>query len=169
MRRGGMGMGSDVLERPYTVGVGGVPPPPGPPLDPPPFLPFQCLRLTAKILLRRLRCQEDLSLKIFGLPSAGTQGGGSQPPPPPPFRPPPSDPPPPSNTSLGMGVEQAPPPPKAENCTKAAHITPQKTKDETRKEGIGPHGAVDQAGAGERGPSRTAAGRLRREAARHER
>ena len=26
---------------------------------PPPLLPFQCLRLTAKILLRRLRCQED--------------------------------------------------------------------------------------------------------------
>ena len=39
---------SDVLERPYTVGGGGVPPP-GPP-------PLQCLRLTAKILLRR---QED--------------------------------------------------------------------------------------------------------------
>ena len=33
-----------------------------PPLDPappPPLLPFQCLRLTARILLRRLRCQED--------------------------------------------------------------------------------------------------------------
>ena len=39
---------------------GGVPLPP---------LPFQCLRLTAKILLRRLRCQEDLSFKIFGPPS----------------------------------------------------------------------------------------------------
>ena len=45
--------------------------PPGPPL-PPPLLPFQCLRLTAKILLR---CQEDLSLQIFGPPSAGTIGG----------------------------------------------------------------------------------------------
>ena len=33
-----------------------------PPLDPPPhpLLPFQCLRLTPKILLRRLRCQGDL-------------------------------------------------------------------------------------------------------------
>ena len=48
---------SDVSERPYSAGGGGgVPPPP---------LPFQCLRLTAKILLRRLRCQEDLSFKIF--------------------------------------------------------------------------------------------------------
>ena len=64
---------SDVLERPYTAGGGGYPPPP---------LPFQCLRLTAKILLRR---QEDLSLKFFGPPLAGALGGGeggSQIPPP---------------------------------------------------------------------------------------
>ena len=41
----------DVLERPYTVGGrGGTPPPPQTPL-----LPLQCLRLTAKILLWRLR------------------------------------------------------------------------------------------------------------------
>ena len=47
-----------------------------PPLDPPPpLLPFQCRRLTAKILLRSLRCQDDLSLKNFGPPSAGTIGG----------------------------------------------------------------------------------------------
>ena len=46
-----------------------------PPWTPPPFLPFQCLRLTAKILLRRLRCQEDLSLTILGPPSVGTIGG----------------------------------------------------------------------------------------------
>ena len=39
---------------------GGVPPP-GPP---PPLLPFQCLRLTAKILRRRLRCPEGLSFKL---------------------------------------------------------------------------------------------------------
>ena len=53
---------------------GGYPPwtPIPPPRPPPPFLPFQYLRLTAKILLRRLRCQADLSLKIFGPPSAGT-------------------------------------------------------------------------------------------------
>ena len=75
--------------------------PPGPP---PPLLPFQCLRLTAKFLLRRLRCQEDLSFKIVGPPSAGAiggpseEGGPSQTPLP--FRPPPY---PPSNTS--------PPPP----------------------------------------------------------
>ena len=37
---------------PFTAGGGGLPPPP-------PILPFQCLRLTAKILLRCLRCQED--------------------------------------------------------------------------------------------------------------
>ena len=61
--------GRDVLERPYTVGEGGGVPPP---LDPPPLLPFQCLRLTAQILLR---CQEDLSLEIFGPLSAGTIGG----------------------------------------------------------------------------------------------
>ena len=42
---------------------------------PPPPLPFRCLRLTAKILLRRFRCQKDLGLKIFGPPSAGTVGG----------------------------------------------------------------------------------------------
>ena len=48
---------SDVLERPYTAGGGGVPLPR--PLSHPPPLPFRCLRLTAKILLRRLRCQED--------------------------------------------------------------------------------------------------------------
>ena len=58
-----------------------------PPQDPPPpLLPFQCLRLTAKILLRRLQRQVDLSLTIFGLPPArGTHGGGVfQPNPPPP-------------------------------------------------------------------------------------
>ena len=65
----------DVLERPYTAGGGG---------SPPPLLPFHCLRLTAKIMLWRLWCQEDLSFKNFGPPSAGTIGGpleegGSQP------------------------------------------------------------------------------------------
>ena len=40
-----------------NVTQGGYPPPPGPPF--PPLLLFQCLRLTAKILLRCLRCQED--------------------------------------------------------------------------------------------------------------
>ena len=58
---------------------------------PSPLLPFQCLRVTAKILLRRLRHQEDLSVKFFGPPSVGTIGGpkeeGSQQPPPP-LRPP---------------------------------------------------------------------------------
>ena len=78
------GRGSDALQRPYTVG--GPPPPP---------LPI--LRLKAKILLRRLRCQEDLSFKNFGLPSAGDHrgslgGGGSQPIPPPPFQTPPPPP-----------------------------------------------------------------------------
>ena len=101
----GGGGGSNVLEWPYTVGGSGVPP-----LDPPlpPPLPFQRLRLTTKILLRRLWCQEDLSLKNFGPPSAGTiggpweEGGPSQTPlPPPPFRPP--LPPPLSNTSWGGG------------------------------------------------------------------
>ena len=72
---------------------GGTPPPPRPPFSL--LLPFQCLRLTAKILLRRLRCQEELSSLNFGPSSAGTMGGPweegcpSQPPlpsdPPPPF------------------------------------------------------------------------------------
>ena len=49
---------SDVLERPYTArGRGGYIDPPPP--RTPPLLPFQCLRLTTKIVLRRLRCQED--------------------------------------------------------------------------------------------------------------
>ena len=60
-----------------------------PPLrPPPPLLPFQCLRLAAKILLQRLRCQEDLRfIKIFGSgPSGdpGRRGGGAANPPPPP-------------------------------------------------------------------------------------
>ena len=39
------------------------------------LLPFQCSRLTAQILLRRLWRQEDLRFRIVGLPSAGTIGG----------------------------------------------------------------------------------------------
>ena len=49
------------------------------------MLPFKCLSLTAKILLRRLWCQEDVSFKPFGpVRVRGTLGGGgpSQPPPP---------------------------------------------------------------------------------------
>ena len=72
-----------------------------PPLPLDPLLPFQCLRLTAKILLR---CQEDLGSKhfwrAFGDDHRGTLGGGGSqpnPPPPPPFRPPL----PPCNTSPG--------------------------------------------------------------------
>ena len=57
------GRESDVLEHPYAVGGGGLPLPP--------LLPFQCLRLTAKFLLRRLRCQEDLRPK-----DSGFLGGG---------------------------------------------------------------------------------------------
>ena len=59
---------------------------------------FQCLRLTAKTLLRRLRCQEDLRFKnfrpAFGGDHRGTLGGGGVPakPPSPPFRPPPPPP-----------------------------------------------------------------------------
>ena len=83
-----------MLDRPYTAGEAPPPPPSSPdpspptPLDPPPLLPFQCLRLTAKILLRRLRCQEVLGFKMFAPPSAGAiggpseEGGPSHPPPP---------------------------------------------------------------------------------------
>ena len=69
---GGLGVGQPhVSERPYTAGVGGVPPtPPGTPLP-----PFQGLGLTAKIVLQRLRHQDDSSPKNFGLPLAGTIGG----------------------------------------------------------------------------------------------
>ena len=107
---------------------------------PPPLLPFQWLTLTAKILLRRLRCQEDFSFKIGGPPSTGTIGGpwekgGSQPTPPPflihpwpclvsgayspkvndqfrsvPAKPPSPPSPPPSNTSLAVGLSQPLPP-----------------------------------------------------------
>ena len=100
-----------VLERLYTGGGGGVTP-----AWTPLLLPFQCLRLTAKILLQRLRCEEDLRLIFLGAPSAGdlkgTQGGGGVPakPPLPLFRPlPPSLPPslpPPSNTPLPMPSER---------------------------------------------------------------
>ena len=41
-----------------------------------PPLPFQCLRLTAKILLRRLRCQEDLRLKFCWPAFAWDHRGG---------------------------------------------------------------------------------------------
>ena len=43
-----------------------------------PLLPFQRLRLTAKILLRRLWRREDLRLQLVGGPSE--EGGPSQPP-----------------------------------------------------------------------------------------
>ena len=55
---------------------------------PPPPLPFQCFGPTAKILLRRLQRQEDVSLKMFGPPSVETieepkeEGCPSHPPPP---------------------------------------------------------------------------------------
>ena len=67
-------------------------------LPSPPSSPSKCLRLTAKVLLRRLPCQEDLRFKIFGPPSARTiggpwgEGGGSQSPPSPLLQ----DPPPPT-------------------------------------------------------------------------
>ena len=54
-------------------GGGVTPAPPRAPI--PPLFPFQFLRLTARILLRRLRCQEDLSLTIFGPPSVGNLRG----------------------------------------------------------------------------------------------
>ena len=86
----GGGCVRDVLEWPYAVGGEvGVPdgmshragtPLPTPPFPPPPLLPFRCLRLTVKILLRRLRCQEDLIFKkfwpTFGGDRRGTLGGG---------------------------------------------------------------------------------------------
>ena len=72
---------------------------------PPPLLPFQCLRLTAKMLLRCFRCQEDLTLKFSGPPSVGTIGGpweeGGAPAKPSSATPPP---PPPSNTALPGGT-----------------------------------------------------------------
>ena len=63
----GLGGGGcrDILEWPYTRGGGGVPPP----------FTFQCLRLTAKILLGPFGARGDLSLKFFGPPLAGTIGG----------------------------------------------------------------------------------------------
>ena len=117
---------SDVLERPYTVGRGTSPDPPYlPPLGPPPPLPPPLVMFEAesKFLLRRLRCQEDLGLKIFrpafGGDHRGTLGGGGvrpNPPSPPPFRPPP-----PSNTSLLDPPNNTQPPPKS---SPASHCRP---------------------------------------------
>ena len=56
------------------MGGGGCPPP----LPGSPYPPFQWLRLAAKIVLWRLQCQEDLRLKNFGPPSAGTIEGPSE-------------------------------------------------------------------------------------------
>ena len=91
---------SDVLERPYTAGGGG-----------------GCLRLTAIILLRCLRCQEDLRFKNIvgplrrgpqgGPPSAGTTGAKFAPPLPRPRNTVPSHPPPNKAERLVM----LPPPP----------------------------------------------------------
>ena len=86
--QGQKGLIGDVLYRPSTAGGG----PPPPPLEPPFPVPFQCLRLTAKILIR---WQEDLRCKIFrpafGGNHRGTLGGGGVPakplPPPPPLPP----------------------------------------------------------------------------------
>ena len=131
----------DVLERSYTAGGpgGGVAPPLTP--IPPPLLPFQCLRLTAKILLRRLRCQEDLGFKNFRPAFAGdrrgTLGGGggpSQRPPLPPFSYIPA--PPPFHSDLkfvGRGSAQGrpeaaqarPPPPTAPPFPRAARARAQ--------------------------------------------
>ena len=71
---------SDALERPYTVAGGGA--------GVNPLLPFQCLRLTAKILPRELKLRN--SRPAFGRVHRGTLGGGGVPakPPLPPFRPP---------------------------------------------------------------------------------
>ena len=64
----------------------------------PPLLPFQYLRLTAKILLRCLRCQEDLRLRNFQPAfGRGHKGAPGRRPPPLPLHTPP---PPSSNTSL---------------------------------------------------------------------
>ena len=86
-----MGGGGDGLEGPYTAGGGGVTP-----LDPLPLpLPFQCLRLTAKISASAPSVPRGLRLKdfwpAFGGGHGGTLGGGGVPAKPPlplPFRPP---------------------------------------------------------------------------------
>ena len=78
---------------------------------PPPLLPFQCLRLTAKISLRRLRCHADLSFKlVLARLRRGPQGdprrrgGPSQTLPPPPlFRPHPPPPLPLPATAQAVG------------------------------------------------------------------
>ena len=72
----------DVLQGPYTVGRVGVTPPP--PLWTPHPPSFQCLRLTAKILLRRLWRQKDLNFKVLArLPPPPSEP--PLPPPSPPF------------------------------------------------------------------------------------
>ena len=80
---------------------------------PPPLPMFETDSQKKNVLLRRLRCQEDLSFKIFGPAFGwnhrGTLGGGvSQPSPPPPLlihpcpRPPPTIYKPPSRTALTL-------------------------------------------------------------------
>ena len=106
--------GSDVLERLYTVGGGGVPPltPPYlPPLGPPPLLPPPLVMCVADSQNFALAPSVPRGFKLqnfrppFGGDHRGTEGGGGVPanPPPPHFRPPPPLPPPPSNTSLPPG------------------------------------------------------------------
>ena len=68
----------DVLERLTTIG--GPPPPSGAPPPDPPLLPFQCLRLTAKILLEQPLAPRGFKPKTFWPAFSGdhrgTIGGG---------------------------------------------------------------------------------------------
>ena len=105
-QRGG---GRDVLERPYTVGGGGLPSPPLPgPLRPPPPPPVPMFGAESQNFASAPSVPRGFNLRnfwpAFGREHRGTSGGGGSQPTP--FRHPPL-PSPPSNTSLGGGLMHA--------------------------------------------------------------
>ena len=102
------GPASNVLERPYSVGGGGVTPRPPPPPSTPPLPMFEAdsqIFASAPSVPRGFKHRNFRP--AFGGDHWGTLGGGgAQPNPPPPFTSPPPPPPPPPPPSASDGPEQ---------------------------------------------------------------